>query len=161
MFEHSLTTRTNVREAYLYSGKTQKQIAEEFGVAGRTIRYWINYYKWYELKHRIHHPPASLNEGISMQLTNLQNTILSRSSGIPTLEEALIMQKLLSCQAKLHDEPALGTLITINPPGDNDTENTNTHQSKNVQASQPAISGFETPQRIDNRALSENILLPV
>lgn len=141
MFEHSLVTRENVKQAYLYSGKTQKQIAEEFCISERTIRYWIKQFQWHQLKHRIHHPPASLAKGISMQLLNLQYKILTTDRGIPTFEQALTMQKLLSCLAKLNDQPSLDTLIHILPPIDEDTSENNDTSSK------PAIPPL---QSIDN-----------
>lgn len=141
MYEHSLVTRENVKQAYLHSGKTQQQIAEEFGISERTIRNWIKQFQWHQLKHRIHHPPSSLVESITIQLTNLQYKILTTDSGIPTFEQALTIQKLLSCLAKLYDEPHLSTLINILPPEDD------LIAEKINPASKPAIPAL---QSIDN-----------
>jgi len=109
--EDSLSRREQAKELYLYSDKSQKEIAAEVDVSDRTIRDWIKKYKWDELKYRMEHPPLTLSEGIRLQLTNLQNNILSKPSGTPNVDEVNIMHKLILCLYRLSTMPNYDPVI--------------------------------------------------
>ena len=170
--ELSFIVREKVQEAWLYSGKTQQEIAREFDVSERTIRYWIKRFKWAEHKHRMQHPPSTLTEGINLQLTNLQNMILASDRGVATLEQAIIMQKLVLCLIRLNEEPVLNNTAALLPADADDIVIDAELEEDNAAVQLPVSEKNNTPvlaatgqssatQTIENDTVQQKNTLPV
>ncbi len=97
------------RHLYMTGAKTQKEIAEIVGVTERTIYNWIHQFAWEKLKQASYAAPAIISGNLCSQLVEMQNEIAAREPGkrFPTIQEAEITRKLVTCIEKLKKYPSL------------------------------------------------------
>ncbi len=97
------------RHLYMTGAKTQKEIAEIVGVTERTIYNWIHQFAWEKLKQASYAAPAIISGNLCSQLVEMQNEIAAREPGkrFPTLQDAEVTRKLVTCIEKLKKYPSL------------------------------------------------------
>ncbi len=97
------------RHLYMNGAKTQKEIAQIVGVTERTLYNWIKQFAWEKLKQAAYASPAIISGNLCNQLVEMQNEIAAREPGkrFPTIQEAEITRKLITCIEKLKKYPSL------------------------------------------------------
>jgi hypothetical protein len=109
MADKTIDKKQKAQFIYMTEGKGQKEIAAEVGVSERTIHTWIHQYAWDKLRLAALQAPATIADNICSQLVELQNTIAAREPGnrFPTLQEAEVTRKLITCLEKMKKYPSL------------------------------------------------------
>jgi DNA-binding XRE family transcriptional regulator len=90
---------------YLYEEKTQKEIAEQLGIAPKTMNLWASEDSWKEKKENVKTSPERNAQKLNTYINNLYKLIDDRD-GIPTPKEADTIIKLTSAQQKLRLVPS-------------------------------------------------------
>ena len=106
-----LSQQEEAKQLFFTTNKTQKEIADAVGVSDRTIRLWIKDQAWDKLKQRALEMPSIIVDNICTQIINMQNDILARDGGKPTIEETTITHKLVLCLMKMKNYPSSGSLM--------------------------------------------------
>jgi hypothetical protein len=109
MADKTIDKKQRAQFIFMTEGKSQKEIAAEVGVSERTVHTWIHQYAWDKLRLAALQAPATIADNICSQLVELQNTIAAREPGnrFPTLQEAEVTRKLITCLEKMKKYPSL------------------------------------------------------
>jgi hypothetical protein len=103
---HTSETIDAARDFFLQTDMTQPEIAQQLGIGERTLSRWISEGSWRKLKNAARYMPAQIVDNFQLQLTEIQEKIMSRPKGerFANEGEAAVMSRLVLCIARMKVE---------------------------------------------------------
>jgi hypothetical protein len=89
------------KELYLYSDKTQSEIATEIGINRKTLYNWMRFGQWDKLKSDARQIPASLSQDCHTHIYNINKRAFQREDQCPTPAEVSMISRLVTASSKL------------------------------------------------------------
>lgn len=107
--------RTQARDLYFETDLTQAQIANIIGINPKTLYTWIKKENWDRIKTAAVRTPAAIAEKIYIQISELNDAILSREPGsrFATKDEAYVLKTLTSSLHKIRKQVTMSETIDI------------------------------------------------
>lgn len=107
------TKYQQARNLYFQTDMKQVDIASLLGISDKTLYRWIRQDNWKQMKEAAKQAPLAIVEMLYKQLYDLNYSICTRESAVPSLQEAETTRKLINSIEKLKRQASLSENIQV------------------------------------------------